>query len=122
MFLNSNALGALCNLYLPEGSQDLPSGGLGPQMAKIPLNANPYGIAFWSDPDPTKYFDLQNLTQFTSVDFYFTLGNFPTQTPLRFNGGRFSLKLGILVNTNAEQSVLAGTAAQGRVVKRTRAV
>lgn len=120
LYLNSYSLGSLCNLYLPEGSDPLPSGGLGPQMAKIPCTVNPGGIIFWQDPDPQKWFDVQNLNNFAQADFYFTMGNVIGQNPLRFNGNTFSLKLGVLVNTKGKTTFPGGGFNNDRVVKRVR--
>lgn len=120
LYLNSESIGALCQLYLPANSNSLPSGGLGPQMAKIPVNVGYGGIINWQDPDPQKWFDFQDLIQFAQCDFFFTMGNTTAQKPLRFNGQAFSLKLGVIVNTKARNSTLAGTAQQGRVIKRQR--
>lgn len=120
LYLNSYSLGALCNLYLPEGSERLPAGGLGPQMAKIPCTVNPGGIVFWQDPDPQKWFDLQNVNNFAQADFYLTMGNTIAQTPLRLNGNTFSLKLGILVNSKVKSTLPGGGFNNDRVVKRFR--
>jgi hypothetical protein len=98
LYLNSEALGTLVQLYLPS-SAELSQGGLGPEMAKIPINCNPGGVIFWQDPDPTKWFDVESLFTLQNVDFYFTLGNYSLQKPLRFNGLGFSIKLGIVVNS-----------------------
>jgi hypothetical protein len=118
LYVNSYSLGSLCNLYLPAGSDPLPAGGLGPQMAKIPLTVNPGGTLVWQDPDPQKWFDTQNLNNFADADFYITLGNVTSQTPLRFNGNTFSLKLGVLVNSKAKTNVTGGGYSNDRVIKR----
>jgi hypothetical protein len=120
LYLNSYSLGSLCNLYLPTGSDPLPSGGLGPQMAKIPCTQTPGTIMYWQDPDPQKWFDVQNLNNFAQADFYFTMGNTIAQTPLRFNGNTFSIKLGILVNARAKTNLTGGGFNNDRVIKRVR--
>ena len=43
--------------------------------------------------------DLAALNALTQADFYFTLGNDSTDTPIDFNGATFSLKLALLINT-----------------------
>lgn len=96
LYLNSNALGPLINLFLPDRAIVTSNGGLGPQIARIPVTTNSGEVIYWSDPDPDKWFDVDGLHLFPAVDFYFTLGNLSTQTPLRFNGSAFSIKLGIL--------------------------
>ena len=120
VYLNSLKLGQLCNLYLPSGAVNLGGGNAGPQIAKIPVNVQPGGVIYWSDPDPFKYFDLETLASLTEVDFFLTLGNTTTQLPLQMNGQPFSLKLALLLkgDTNSESST--STAQGSRVVKRIR--
>ena len=121
LYLSSATLGPLCRLYLPQGVKPpLQAGGSGAGLAKIPVNTNAGGVIFWSDPDPTKYFDLQNLPILGKMDFYLTMGNTATQTPLRLNGANFSLKLGLLTYVTGSQKAQSGTSAQGGVVKRMR--
>lgn len=120
VYLNSSLLGPLCRLYLPSASKVVSQGGLGPQLAKIPVNTSPGGVIFWQDPDPTKYLDVQGLNQLDHFDLYFTLGNSPTPLPLALNGANFSVKLGILTHRTNDVTNLGGTQAQGRVVKRVR--
>lgn len=98
LYVCSRALGTLVQLYLPE-SAELSQGGLGPEMAKIPITTNPGGVIFWSDPDPTKYFDTQSLMTIQQMDLYCVLGN-DVQNPIKFNGLGFSVKFGILVNAS----------------------
>ena len=117
LYVNSSKLGQLCNLYLPKGAFNLGGGNTGPQMAKIPVNVLPGGVIYWQDPDPQKWFDVENLQQLDQIDFYLTLGNTTTQIPLQLNGLSFSLKLGVLLNKRDHEDV------QGlptRVVKRMR--
>jgi hypothetical protein len=101
LYVNSQTIGQLTNIYLPKGAFNLSGGNAGPQIAKIPVNVQSGGIIYWQEPDPQKWFDLENLNQLNSLDFYLTLGNTTTQTPLRLNGLGFSLKLGILLNSEA---------------------
>ena len=118
VYLNSRKLGSLCNLYLPQGAANLGYGTTGPQMAKIPVNVQPGGIIYWQDPDPQKWFDVENMANFTDVDFYLTLGNSSNQVPLQLNGLSFSIKMGVLVNKLVSNAVLGGTAARNRVFSR----
>ena len=118
LYLNSRKMGTLCNMFLPQGADKLGNGTNGPQLAKIPVNVQPNGIIFWQDPAPEMWFDLENLTNFANIDFYFTLGNTSAQTPLEFNGVSFSLKLGVLINKKSHNSTLGGLAHQERVVLR----
>ena len=96
LYICSRALGTLVQLYLPA-SAELSQGGLGPEMAKIPITCNPGGIIYWQDPDPTKYFDTQSLMTIQQLDLYCVLGS-DIQNPIVFNGASFNLKLGVLIN------------------------
>lgn len=115
LYLNSNMLGSLINLYLP--STDANTGGnAGPQVAKIPVNAAPTGIIYWQDPDPQKWFDVENLSQLQQTDFYLSLG---THTDvLRLQGLPFSIKFGVLLN---RENVQDNMKVQDMSVKRLRA-
>ena len=117
VYVNSAKIGQLTNIYLPKGAFNLGGGNSGPQMAKIPVNVLPGGVTFWQDPDPQKWFDVENLQQLDQIDFFLTLGNTTTQVPLQLNGLSFSLKLGVLLNKQNHNDV---TGLHGRVVKRMR--
>lgn len=94
LYVNSNTLGPLCNVFLP-GQVGTLTGNKGPQIAKVPVNVSPGGVIFWSDPDTLKWFDVENLASLTRTDFYLSIG---TNTGvLNLNGLPFSLKLGILL-------------------------
>ncbi len=120
VYVNSNALGNLTNMYLPQGAVNLGGGNSGPQMAKIPINCNSGEVSYWQDPDPQKWFDVENLNVLNQVDFYLSLGNTTAELPLKLNGVSFSLKLAILVNTFSHNDLGGGLAHQDRVVKRIR--
>lgn len=120
VYVNSNALGNLTNMYLPQGAVNLGGGNSGPQMAKIPINCNSGEVSYWQDPDPQKWFDIENLNVLNQVDFYLSLGNTTAEVPLKLNGVSFSLKLGILVNTFSHNDLGGGLAHQDRVIKRIR--
>lgn len=97
VYINSETLGMTSNCFLPQGAANLNSGLNGPQLARVPINCNPGGIAYYTDPDPQKYFDLENLYQLTSFDVYVSLGNTSSELPLRFNGTGFSVKIGLVL-------------------------
>jgi len=122
LYLNSARLGPLTNLYLPQGAFNLGGGNAGPQIAKIPVSGNSGDIIFWQDPDPQKWFDLENLPLLNQVDFYLSLGNTTTQLPLRLNGLSFSIKLGIVTNEFNHNDLSGGLAHNDRVVKRMRPI
>jgi len=119
LYVNSNTIGQLTNLYLPQGAVNLGGGNAGPQMAKIPVNVISGNVIYWQDPDTQKWFDVENLPLLNRVDFYLTLGNTTTQIPLQLNGLSFSIKLGVLTNTFTHND-LGGGLAQDRIIKRIR--
>lgn len=127
VYINSNFLGASVNMYLPAdcpltgapptglgASQQ--GGGTGPQVAKVPITVNPGGINYWADPDPQKWFDLENMPNVSTLDFFLSLGNIPGV--LSLNGQSFSLKLGILQNRMVHNDVLGGGYHCDRVFQR----
>lgn len=120
VYLNSATLGPLAQLHLPQGvTAPLQAGGHGPQLARIQANASFGGVIFWRDPDPEKYFGLQNLQNIVKIDLFLTLGNGESsQHPLRLNGANFSVKIAMLTNAADRSKVMAGTAAQARVTGR----
>lgn len=122
VYVNSNLLGGLVNMYLPAtspltgGATAGAGGGTGPQVAKVPITVNPGGISFWSDPDPQKWFDMENLANIPKIDFYCSLGDIPGV--IDFNGQGFSLKLGVLINKMVHNDVLGGGYHNNRVFAR----
>lgn len=98
LYLNSRAFGAQLNLLLPRGAVQLGSGTNGPQIAKIPINVQPGGVIYWSDPDPQKWFTFEDLPLLPQFDFYLTVGNNATPLVTSLNGLSFSVKMGILQN------------------------
>lgn len=105
LYLNSNTLGPLVNLYLPRVSQL--GGNSGPQVAKIPVNVSPGGIIYWQDPDPQKWFEAENLQNLDSIDMFLSLGL--SRDVLALNGASFSVKLGILLWTDEETDYAGGS-------------
>jgi hypothetical protein len=118
IYVNSVTFGPQVAMYLPQGAENLGNGTLGPQIAKVPVNVQPGGIIYWQDPDPMKWFDLENQNNVAVIDLYLTLGNKSAQTPLQLNGQNFSIKLGILVNKMVHNDVLGGGAHNDRVFQR----
>ncbi len=99
VYLNSDSLGQMSNTMLPTGALNLGKGSNGPQMTRIPITCNPGGVTFYNDPDPDKWFDMENLSRLSGFDLYLTLGN---QNPglskaLKLNGQGFSVKIGLLL-------------------------
>lgn len=98
LYLNSRTFGSQLSLLLPRGAVQLGSGSAGPQVAKIPINVQPGGVIYWSDPDPQKWFTFEDLPLLPQMDFYITVGNNATPTVTTLNGLSFSVKLGLLQN------------------------
>lgn len=118
VYINSVVLGAMVKLFLPANYQQ---GALlaadGPQCAKVPITSQPTGVTFWQDPDPQKYFDMENWTSMAQVDFFLTLGDNPQVVEL--NGNSFAIKLGILTNSSSHNDFLGGGKQNNRVITRT---
>jgi hypothetical protein len=121
LFLCSNSLGPKIDMYLPGNGfiQPAINGADGPQVAKIPINAKPFETIHYTDPDPQKWFAMNNLNLNSSVDFYFTMGIHNTRTYLKFNGRGFSLKLGVLFTKEENTDVMKSIASNKRVASRT---
>lgn len=105
VYINSNRIGQLANLFLPKGALNLGGGNAGPQLAKVPVDVLPGQVVFWQDPDPQKWFDVENLKQLDSIDLFLTLGNTSNQLPLQLNGLGFSVKIGVLLNKSNHNNV-----------------
>ena len=119
LYLCSSKIGQTTSIFLPKGAVNLSGGNQGPQLAKIPADVNSTGVIFWKDPDPQKWFDFEGST-LNEIDLYFTMGNTTSQTPLRFNGLPFSVKLGVLLRKMNNDETLSGMVGQGRITKRIR--
>lgn len=118
LYLNSSKLGTDMDVYLPSGAFNLGGGKSGPQIAKIPVNCNTNGVIIWSDPDPQKWFKFKTMVTLSNFDFYLTLGNTTSETPLKLNGLGFSIKLGILKETLNNSERVLPTSQNGRVSQR----
>lgn len=117
LFVNSNTLGTVIQLYLPAGVNT--SGNMGPELAHVPINTNPGGVIFWQDPDPQKWFDVGSLNNLDRIDLFLTLGQTANpQKPLPLNGQSFSIKLGVLSNRRTMDQLMGGGANKGRVERR----
>lgn len=120
LYLNSQTIGGQVNMYLPKGAYNLGKGNTGPQVAKIPVNVQPGGVIYWQDPDPQKWFDFENIQNLPPLDFYFTMGNTSSQTPLQLNGVSFSIKLGVLKNRMVHNDTVGGLTHNERIYARSR--
>lgn len=120
IYICSRALGPEVKMLLPGNGSSGNSGGAdGPQIAKIPVLVNSGDIIFWTDPDPQKYFDANNLNALTTLDIYCTIGMDSESVPVEFNGLGFSVKLGILTYETTHNTNLGGGRANDRVVSKT---
>lgn len=91
LYLCSDAFGNTVQSYVPQ--KYVFGGGKGPQIAKVPVNVNPNDVIYYNDPDPEKWFEVNNLSQLSSFDLYVLSGGLPYK--LDFNGHSFSVKLGV---------------------------
>ena len=101
LYVNSRTLGSLINFNLPDGA----ASGVGPELARIPVSCNFGELIQYTDPDPEKYFDFFTGIQFSSFDFYLTLGSDQYQKPVDMKCAPWSLKLGLLVYRDASQNL-----------------
>jgi hypothetical protein len=111
LYVNSTMLGTLVDMYRP-------SENAGPYLARIQNTVLPGEVIFWRDPDPEKYFNLENLNTLSQFDLYLTAGFPDTQTPLNLNGSSFSVKIGIVVQTDIKDDLLNRN--EDRISKRIR--
>lgn len=117
LFVNSNTLGPVVQLYLPVGNGT--NGNLGPELAKVPINTQPGGIIFWQDPDPQKWFDVGAVNNLDRIDIFLRLGSiFNGQSPLQLNGQSFSIKLGVLSWRRTTDQFVGGGVNNSRVERR----
>lgn len=115
LYVNSQAVGVLADIYLPQVSGG--GGNSGPQLAKVPVNQNSGGVISWADPDPQKWYNLEGLDYLVDIDFFLTLGTDPAVLDL--NGQGFSVKLGVLERITSTTFDSGGTV-ENRAVKRIR--
>jgi len=105
LYVNCRTFGPVVRSVLPDGAVSLGGGAHGPQIAKIPISVQPGGVIYWSDPDPQKWFSLDNLALLTQIDLYLTLGNNTMPAVAQLNGSSFSVKLGLLTNKSQIDNV-----------------
>jgi len=101
LYLNSRAIGSLVAFKLPDGAAP----ASGPELCRLPINANFGEVIFYNDPDPEKYFDFFVGQQLGNFDLYLTLGSDQYQKPLDMKGVAWSVKLGLLVYRDASPTV-----------------
>ena len=102
LYVCSRKLGPIIPLFLPRDAADLLGGNAGAQIAKIPINVNPWGTIVWADPHPQYLYDVENIPTLHEFDLYLTLGNSPE--PLELNGGVISVEFGVIENIDAGNS------------------
>lgn len=120
LYLNCRILGSGVKILLPAVTDSLGGAVAGSRIARIPVDVQPGGTIYYTDPAPTMWFDLENLNNLAQIDFFFTMGNLALPLPLDFNGSNFSLKLGILVNRLVHNDVVGGFYHENRVMFRSR--
>lgn len=118
VYVNSLALSPVLKNYLPGNGivNPVETGADGPQLAKIPMTGGPGDVCNWKDPDPQKWFNAQNINLTTTLDFFITLGTDNPNVPVKFNGGTFSLKLGILQVASTVSSFSSDGVVGGRSI------
>lgn len=102
IYVASNAIGNLCQSYLPSGAALLSGGVSSPQIAKIPVVAKPGHFIIWNDSNTSHWFKVDRITALTQLDLYCQLGNYGGY--LDFQGLNFSVKLGVLVRKQTQTS------------------
>jgi len=117
LFVNSNTLGTVIQLYLPQSF--VSNGNLGPELSQVPINVNPGGVIIWQAPDPQKWFDVGALNNLDRIDMWLKLGGVDNpQVPLELNGQSFIIKLGVLSNRRTTDQLMGGGANRSRVERR----
>lgn len=101
LYVNSRQIGPSLTNLLPAGAEGLGKGTAGPQICKIPINVQPGGVIYWSDPAPLMWYSLENLNLLSQLDLYITVGNNAVPKCTTLNGLSFSIKLGILQNNQS---------------------
>ncbi len=119
IYLCSKALGPLVKLFLPnEQVKGMSMGANGPEVTKIPISVNSGSVIYWQDPDPNKWFDMDGLQGFPSIDFYCSSGTGNESRPVDFNGLGFSIKMGVLLADANVSTFVGGSAGGNRVSTR----
>jgi len=102
LYLNSRIMGPLINFNLTDGNNAAPGG---PQIARIPVNVQKNSVVFYTDPNPTFYFDFFAGSKFETFDLYLSLGSDQDQTPLDMKGAPWSVKLGLVAYREATRNL-----------------
>ena len=117
LFVNSNTLGTVIQLYLPQSF--ISNGNLGPELSQVPITVNPGGIIIWKAPDPQKWFDVGALNNLDRIDMWLKLGGVANpQVPLDLNGQSFIIKLGVLSWRRTTDQLMGGGIGNARVERR----
>lgn len=114
VFLNSSIFGRQTLYALPQTSLTSLNGGLGTQVAQIPIgNASAGQVINYTDQSHARWFytPIEILNQ---LDFYFTLGGLnQQQVPLKLHGPGFVLRVAFTVGI--DQPVRSTVTSQKRV-------
>lgn len=102
LYLNSRIMGPLINFNLTDGNDAAPGG---PQIARIPVDVQKNSVIFYTDPNPTFYFDFFAGSKFETFDLYLSLGSDQNQTPLDMKGVPWSVKLGLVAYRQATRNL-----------------
>lgn len=105
LYVNSRTIGPLVNFVIADDSR---SGGLGNQIAKIPVRVDlvsSVGFIEYNDSNPDNFFDFFANNQFDSLDLYLTSGPDEGQIPLDLRGHSWSIKLGLLIYRDATPNI-----------------
>lgn len=114
VFLNSSTFGRQALYALPQTSLTSLNGGLGTQIAHIPVGQTQPGQNInYSDQSHAKWF-YTPIEIMNQLDFYFTLAGLnQQQVPLRFNGPGFVLRVAFKVGI--DQPVRSTVTSQKRI-------
>lgn len=106
LYLNSRILGPLINFNLTDNATNSVGG---PQICRIPVTVQKNSVIFYTDPNPTFYFDFFAGTKFDVFDLYFTLGSDQDQSPVDMKGAPWSVKIGLTAYRAASQDINSKT-------------
>ena len=93
LILHSSELGILNTMSFRRNAESS-----GSAICQIPINANPDGTIYYTDPEPTHLFECQG-ESLSKIDFYMTLGNntySSSDSIIDLNGLTFSVKIGFV--------------------------
>jgi hypothetical protein len=101
IYVSSNAVGNLCQTYLPKGAALLGGGVSSPQIAKIPVTSVVGSWISWQDP-AQNWFKVETIQTLSQLDLFCQLGNYGGY--IDFQGLTFSVKLGIMVRKQTQET------------------